>query len=146
MVIRARRAVRQAFAALALADRPIAMFATTDELVIDLYEVLAEAGIVIPDQVSVVGFDDVGHPHLPALVVTTVRQPVHELGQNTLRLLLAMDRIQPEKLSSKGLMVVSLIARNFVATPIMTLLDRGQVWHHARPQLAVVCGCFCRGR
>lgn len=116
--IDAGRAAGRSFVDRAPDTRPTAIFATSDELLIGLCEVLAEAGIAIPHQVSVIGFDDVGPLHLFAPAVTAVRQPVRDLGRHALRRLLAMDGTDPAKPPSEELLDVTLIARNSVAPPI----------------------------
>lgn len=98
--------------------RPTAIFATSDELVIGLYEVLSGAGVAIPQEVSVIGFDDVGPLHLFAPAVTAVRQPVRELGQQALELLLSLDGTDPERHPPEVLLDVTLIERASVAPPI----------------------------
>ncbi len=100
-------------------DRPTAIFATSDELVIGLFEVLREAGIKVPHDVSVVGFDDVGPLHLFSPAVTAVRQPVMELGKRALELLLDRrpeDGAHPPK---EELLPVTLIERDSVAPPVI---------------------------
>ncbi|ABA81296.1 LacI family DNA-binding transcriptional regulator [Rhodobacter sphaeroides] len=113
----AGRAAAQAFVARG-PDRPTAIFATSDELTIGLYEVLREAGLSIPRDVSVVGFDDVGPLHLFAPAVTAVRQPVRDLGRRALELLLAPPPVDPERLPPEELLPVTLIERESVAPPV----------------------------
>ncbi|HBT01811.1 MAG TPA: transcriptional regulator [Citreicella sp.] len=113
----AGRAAGRAFAARG-ADRPTAIFATSDELVIGLYEVLREAGLSVPRDVSVVGFDDVGPLHLFAPAVTAVRQPVRDLGKRALELLLDPRPEDTERLPREELLPVTLIERDSVAPPI----------------------------
>ena len=65
---------------LALAERPTAIFCQNDRMAIGCYEALKEAGIVIPDGMSVVGYDDEEisrhlHPQL-----TTVVLPQRAMG------------------------------------------------------------------
>lgn len=65
-----------------------AVFATNDLMAIGAMGVLREAGLRVPDDISLVGFDDI---HLASLVtpaLTTVAQPVAELGTGAVRLLL----------------------------------------------------------
>lgn len=114
----AGREAARAFVARPAADRPTAIFATSDELVIGLYEILREAGLSIPRDVSVVGFDDVGPLHLFAPAVTAVRQPVWDLGKRALQLLLDTDADEQGKLSEEELLPVTLIERASVAPPI----------------------------
>lgn len=66
---------------------PTAVFAANDQIALGLLHAFAEAGVRVPHEVSVVGFDDVdGAAHfVPPL--TTVRQGFRELGARCLRLL-----------------------------------------------------------
>ncbi|SNT26712.1 LacI family DNA-binding transcriptional regulator [Tropicimonas sediminicola] len=98
--------------------RPTAIFATSDELLIGLYEVLRDSGLSVPRDVSIVGFDDVGPLHLFAPAVTAVRQPVRELGKRALELLLDHKPEEDGTLPQEELLPVTLIERDSVAPPI----------------------------
>ncbi len=99
-------------------SRPTAIFASSDELLIGLYEVLQESGVSIPDDVSVIGFDDVGPLHLFAPAVTAVRQPVRDLGKRALRLLLETSApSEGKKLPQEELLPVTLVERASVGPP-----------------------------
>lgn len=69
---------------------PTAVFAANDQLALGLLRAFAEHGVRVPDDVSVVGFDDVdGSAHFyPPL--TTVSQGFRELGTRCLEVLLAL--------------------------------------------------------
>ena len=95
-----------------------AIFATSDEITIGVLEVLQARGLRVPQDISLVGFDDVGPLHLFAPAVTAVRQPVRALGQRALALLLDTDWTDSDKLPAEELMPVTLIARSSVAPPI----------------------------
>ncbi|MCC6517588.1 MAG: LacI family DNA-binding transcriptional regulator [Tabrizicola sp.] len=95
-----------------------AVFATSDEITIGALEVLNAAGIRVPQDLSLVGFDDVGPLHLFAPAVTAVRQPVRDLGIRALSLLLDTDWTDPTKLPPEEIMPVTLITRNSVAPVI----------------------------
>jgi LacI family transcriptional regulator len=103
---------------LAADQRPTAIFATSDEITIGVLEILNAAGVRVPQDISLVGFDDVGPLHLFAPAVTAVRQPVRALGIRALSLLLDTDWTDPEKLPSEEIMPVTLIMRNSVAPRI----------------------------
>ena len=79
------------------AGRPTAVFAANDQLALGLLRAFAEAGVRVPDDISVVGFDDVdGSAHFfPPL--TTVRQRFGDLGRRCLQMLLeAIEGGTPE--------------------------------------------------
>lgn len=65
---------------------PTAVFAEYDEVAIGAIRTLRRAGIAVPEQLSVVGFDD--HEMAAVVDLTTVAQPVHEQGAIAARLLL----------------------------------------------------------
>lgn len=95
-----------------------AVFATSDEITTGVLEVLNAKGIRVPQDLSLVGFDDVGPLHLFAPSVTAVRQPVRDLGIRALSLLLDTDWTDPTKLPPEEIMPVTLITRNSVAPVI----------------------------
>ncbi|MDQ0472051.1 LacI family DNA-binding transcriptional regulator [Labrys wisconsinensis] len=73
---------------LALASRPTAIFATCDILAAGALQAIYEAGLRVPDDISLIGFDDtIGMNLTPAL--TTVAQPMQELGRAGFRAALA---------------------------------------------------------
>lgn len=87
---------------------PTAVFAANDQLALGLLRAFAEAGVRVPADVSVVGFDDVdGSAHFfPPL--TTVRQEFGALGRRCLEVLLAA--IAGEAVES-GLIAPGLVVR-----------------------------------
>lgn len=93
-----------------------AIFASSDEIAIGVIEVLRAQGISIPEQISVIGFDDVGPLHLFAPPLTAIRQPVRGMGSRALSLLLDTDWQQPAK-ASEELLPVDIVVRNSVAPP-----------------------------
>jgi DNA-binding LacI/PurR family transcriptional regulator len=77
-----------AFALLRQPDRPTAFFAINDMTAIGIYAGVRELGLRIPEDISVVGFDDI---HLCKVVnppLSTVRQPLDELMRSAVELLL----------------------------------------------------------
>ena len=73
-----------------LADNPgcTAVFAANDYVALGLMRALAERGRRVPEDVSVVGFDDVPEAGYTSPALTTVRQEFAEVGREGLRLLL----------------------------------------------------------
>lgn len=80
---------RAAFARFAALDpRPTALFCANDETAMGFIAAAHRAGVRVPQDVSVVGFDDIhfAQGFIPAL--TTIRQPRAEMGAAAMRLLL----------------------------------------------------------
>jgi len=87
---RAADSTEGAHALLDLDDRPTAAFAANDLSAIELIRVASERGLRVPEDLSVVGFDDIpeASAHTPQL--TTVRQPLAKMGAVAVRQLLRM--------------------------------------------------------
>ncbi len=60
-----------------------AIFAVSDELAIGAIRALYEAGLAVPGDVSVVGFDDIDISEYLTPAITTIRQPIQEMGGKT---------------------------------------------------------------
>jgi LacI family transcriptional regulator, repressor for deo operon, udp, cdd, tsx, nupC, and nupG len=71
-----------------LEDRPTAIFCMSDEMAFGVLQAAKESGIAVPDELSVVGFDD--HPAATAFGLTTVRQPVRQMGRGAADVLLGL--------------------------------------------------------
>jgi DNA-binding LacI/PurR family transcriptional regulator len=69
-----------------------ALFAYNDLCAIGAIRALDEAGLRVPEDVSVVGFDDIPGASYSRPSLTTVRQPMQEMGQLAARTLL--DQIE----------------------------------------------------
>jgi DNA-binding LacI/PurR family transcriptional regulator len=84
------RAARIAEDLLRLPERPTAIFAASDTQALGALEAARGLGILVPDELSVVGFDDIDIASYAGL--TTVRQPLFESGRRGAELLLhALD-------------------------------------------------------
>jgi LacI family transcriptional regulator len=62
-------------------DRPTAVFAGCDLIAVGLLEAARRLGIAVPDELSVIGFDDSGLAASSAPPLTTVHQPILEMGR-----------------------------------------------------------------
>lgn len=63
------------------ADRPTAIFCSCDQVAAWVYVAVKNAGLRIPDDISVVGFDDTSVCHVLDPALTTVSQSLEEMGQ-----------------------------------------------------------------
>ena len=79
-------------ALLALSDPPTAIFAANDAMAFGALDAVSAAGLKVPDDVSVVGFDDVIRAAVVHPKLTTVRQPLHEIAVRAVAELVAAIR------------------------------------------------------
>lgn len=75
---------------------PTAVFACSDTIALGVYDAAALLGLRIPDDVSVVGFDDLPEARWLSPALTTVHQPIAEMGGAALRMLLRLGGDVPQ--------------------------------------------------
>jgi LacI family transcriptional regulator len=66
---------------LGLADPPTAVFAGSDQQALGVYEAARQRGLRVPEDLSVVGFDDLPAARWVSPPLTTVRQPLADMGR-----------------------------------------------------------------
>ncbi|MFF8974846.1 LacI family DNA-binding transcriptional regulator [Streptomyces sp. NPDC014995] len=94
-----------------------AVFAANDDMAIGLIRALREAGLRVPGDVSVVGFDDIPVSAYVSPPLTTVRQPFDAVAREGLRLLVqAIEKPDAEPAPANG-PPVELVVRASTAPP-----------------------------
>jgi len=73
---------------LKLADRPDAIFAMNDSIAISAMHLAKKMNLKVPDDISIIGFDDEPHSSYFSPPLSTVWQPVYSLGMLSARILL----------------------------------------------------------
>ena len=86
-----RQSGREQAAAL-FAARPTAIFASNDEMAVGIIDAASAAGIAIPGDISLVGFDDNAIARTVRPRLTSVRQPLEEMGEAACQLLIDSSR------------------------------------------------------
>jgi DNA-binding LacI/PurR family transcriptional regulator len=71
------------------ASRPDGLVVSNDHLAIGLVHGLISRGIRVPEDVAVVGYDDIEFAAIAAVPLTSVRQPAREMGRTAAEILLA---------------------------------------------------------
>lgn len=92
-----------------LAEPPTAVFAASDQMALGVYEALRQRGLRVPDDVSVVGFDDLPQARWSSPPLTTVRQPLDDMGRlavRTLRRLMDSEEIESPRVELATELVV----------------------------------------
>ncbi|MBC2670109.1 LacI family DNA-binding transcriptional regulator [Novosphingobium piscinae] len=84
---------------LAGADRPDAVFCASDQMAIGALQAIAAAGLAVPGDIAVVGFDDLPFGAFTVPPLTTIRQPTAAIGATAMRMLDALlhGRDLPER-------------------------------------------------
>jgi DNA-binding LacI/PurR family transcriptional regulator len=77
-----------ATALLALPKPPDAIFAVNDGVAIGAMYVIKDRGLQIPDQICIIGFDDEPYSSFSMPSLSSVRQPVYDMGMLSARILL----------------------------------------------------------
>lgn len=75
---------------LALSDVPSAVFAGSDVLAIGALAAIKRAGLRVPEDISVAGFDDIDFANFSDPPLTTVRVPAYEMGRRAIRMLIRL--------------------------------------------------------
>ncbi|MCS7158811.1 MAG: substrate-binding domain-containing protein, partial [Blastocatellia bacterium] len=80
---------------LRLPNRPTAIFAGGYYLALSVLQTLRQAGLRVPDDVSLIGFDDPPSAALAEPPLTTFRQPLEQLGARAVQRLLDLAKGKP---------------------------------------------------
>jgi len=96
--------------------RPTAVFAGADIVAMGVLEAFTEAGLSVPDDISVAGYDNTTFAAFGPISLTSVDQAGHEIGSNAARILL--DRIADrQKKSVQIKLSPTLVPRRTTAPP-----------------------------
>ncbi|WP_264195044.1 LacI family DNA-binding transcriptional regulator [Loktanella gaetbuli] len=99
------------------ADQETAIFSGSDELTVGILEVFRARSIRVPEDFSLISFDDARSLHLFAPAITAVCQPVEQLGARAVEILFSDSWGQPGFKALTERLPVNLIERRSVSTP-----------------------------
>ena len=103
-------------ALLRLKDRPTAIFAGNDLQALGVYQAAREARLHIPEDLSVVGFDDLPVAQWVGPPMTTVRQPLMDMATAAAGMVVAMARGETPK-QTRVELATELVVRESTAPP-----------------------------
>ena len=101
---------------LALADPPTAIFASNDVSAFGVMDAIRDAGLRIATDISVIGFDDIPTASSVHPPLTTVRQPLVEMGARATRMLLGYIE-EPAHVGERVDLATSLVIRETCRSP-----------------------------
>lgn len=102
---------------LGLPEPPTAIFASSDQMALGVYEAVRKRGLRVPDDVSVVGFDDLPEVRWCSPPLTTIRQPLAEMGMLAARTVLRLARGETIE-SPRVELATDLVVRDSAAAPL----------------------------
>jgi LacI family xylobiose transport system transcriptional regulator len=97
-------------------DRPTAIFAGSDLQALGVLEAVRALGLHVPDDLSVVGYDDIPLAQWVSPRLTTIRQPLMRMAEEATRLVLRMHEAPLETVARMDL-ATSLVVRESTARP-----------------------------
>ena len=74
-------------------ERPTAVFCANDMLALGVLQEASLRGLAVPDDLAIVGYDDIEFASIAAVPLPSVRQPRHDLGTIAVDLILAGDDV-----------------------------------------------------
>ena len=93
-------------------QRPDAVFAANDMMAIGCLAALGEAGLRVPDDIALAGFDDIPIARYLAPALTTIRVPIAALGTAALEALVKAFKTPPTADNPTTVLPVELVVRN----------------------------------
>lgn len=100
---------------LAQQDAPTAAFCFSDQMALGFLAACRERGVRVPEDFSIVGFDDLASSRYLTPPLTTVAQPMREIGARAVKLLLAL--VEGADVARKQTLDFSLMLRGSTASP-----------------------------
>lgn len=91
----AERAHQEMRRLLALPEPPTAVFGGNDEQCLGIYRALSECGRTVPDAMSVIGFDNLPYAEWVTPALTTIHQPLLEMGRVATKMVLRLIAGEP---------------------------------------------------
>lgn len=116
---------------MALTPCPTALFAANDFMAIGALRSLRRAGLCVPDDMALIGFDDIPTARYVTPPLATMRVPMHDLGRRAMLRMLALLRDEPpeELPQGSGGATVERASTGLTETLATTLITRAS------------CGC-----
>ncbi|MBI5159978.1 MAG: LacI family DNA-binding transcriptional regulator [Micrococcales bacterium] len=102
---------------LALTPRPTAIFAGSDLQALGVYEAARASAVTIPEQLSVVGYDDLDVASWAGPALTTIRQPLAEMAEQATKLVIRL-RTEPDGDTPRVELATRLVVRGSTQAPL----------------------------
>ena len=119
-----------------LRERPTAVFVADDIMAIGALKAAADSGLHVPNDISVVGFDDIDLARFVCPALTTMRQPIDAMSERVLNLILQLIN-EPQRQQEETLIRIPPVLVVRQSTTCTRLRQR--VSMQSTPKLTVGC-------
>jgi len=99
-----------------LLEPPTAIFASNDVMAMGVMDAVRNRGLRVPDDLSVIGFDDIPQASLIHPALTTISQPLEKMGRVATQILLELLQL-PDKQAERIELPTQLIVRDSCSSP-----------------------------
>lgn len=93
------------------AKRPDAVFAANDQLALGLLQSFAANGLRVPEDIAIVGFDDIDFASQSSIPLSSISQPRHLIGERAAELLFEEIDDEPDHVHKQVVFTPELVAR-----------------------------------
>jgi len=90
---------------LKMAEPPTAIFATSDYMALGVYQALLEEGVKVPEEIALIGFNDIEFASMKGVELTTIGQKKFEMGAIAVRILVEKIERGEGKFSTKEILL-----------------------------------------
>lgn len=97
------REVATQLLALEKVKQPDAIFTNSDEVAMGILEQVTQAGLKVPEDIAIIGFDNQPFTSMLSVPLTTIEQPVEALGVESTKLMISLIESKPYKINEKHL-------------------------------------------
>ena len=98
-------------ALLAEQTRPNGIICGDDLIALGVMQAAAELGVTVPEELGIIGYDDVLYASLPQIMLTTVRVPCEEIGESGMELLFPLMTDEKPRAGRQVLLFPELVVR-----------------------------------
>jgi LacI family transcriptional regulator len=98
-------------AILGLSPRPTAIFAANDSMAVGVLHALRKAGVRVPEEIAVAGFDDIPIARFASPPLSSVRHDIRKLGERAMSRLLAELRGDESSRAAREVLAYRLVLR-----------------------------------
>lgn len=87
------------------------IIASNDMVAISVYKILTKKGYRVPDDIQIIGFDNISYSWLFTPEITTIAQPIKEIGKKSIQIIIGHKKEEKIEIEKENIFDVKLIQR-----------------------------------